>query len=481
MKNLILAASAATLIPACRIGRPEPAYGEGDAPPGQPPAEADKAFPDIGKVDGDVPPDFDGFERSLAEKAGDTPPPPNEPPAQDKPPEAKPDATKPPPTDAPKTPALAKPDALAIPPRKPEDAPPATPPAQPPGEFNPDEALKKIEDIQIRENASPKTKEGFQNLKAITRTAIGKNKELTALVEELKKAPKSDPAVENELKDLREFKATFEAQNDPKVETEYRARLTGAEENILKTLTTDPELGMDQKEADDLKAKGFDTPEGRAHITDILARVDSKKDYILSERVREMFRGRLKITADHQAKLEEIKGKAGQYWETRQKAEETERQTWGQTADQSLIKLFQQPGYEWGHYKTIDDKMDPAAKAAAEKWNQNLKDVIVPRIREGIQAVWGRDPEKAMEYIAKAHATDHMREQLTAAQSELAKANERIKELEATAAGVLRISDPTRQESAPGSNGAPPTREAPANQTADDAVDDYMAQKYGKR
>lgn len=506
----ILAASAASLIAPCIIGRPQPAFGEGDGD------TVDKGSTFLGKdpLQGDVAPDWSEYDKKYGDDGN---------PAQPLPPAPDPSKgqTGPSTPAGPTGPKAGESGASgATGPSSPETsqdrqqqgqtgASGATGPSQPTGAsgasgpsggpsgatgpsggasgatgpsgaFDPDEALKKLDQINVKPNASEKTLEGFKALKEITRAAIGKNKELAAQLAEAGKAPKVDPATEQELKELREFRATFEAVQDPKVQEEYKTKLTSAEDNIIKTLTEDPDLMMPKEAADKLRAVGFDSPEGRNRINGILNTIAKTGDHLLLDKVKNLFYARRDVVEGHAKKMEEIQGKAGQYWETQQKAQEEERVQWAGKADQALIKLFTQPGFEWGHWKEVKEGMDPAAKAAAEAHNAHLKDVIVPKIREGIAAVFNKDPERAMEYVAKAHAVDVTRQEAATLRADLDKANQRIKELEQTAGGVLRISDPTREDNTPPGDG-PTVRPSSLDQTAEQAADSYLEQKYGRR
>jgi hypothetical protein len=493
----ILDSSATSLIPACYIGRPVPANGPEEPPAVQPVTN----FPDIGEVSGDQKPDWSEYD----EKYGTSDPGPQPdivPPSPDpnkgetrqpekpeKQPEKGPSGPTGPKTD--QTGQNRGPDGKFLPsgesgpsgPAAPA-APAATKPAGPsgpsgpaaPAAFDPDAALKKLDSIQIKADASQRTRDGFKEIKEITKTALAKNKEYLTKISELERAPKKDPAIDAELADLREFKASFEAQNDPKLVEAYKTKLDETENKIIEVLTTDEDLMMPADQAARLKAVGFDSPQGRNMINGILNAVAQTGDHLLLDRVKDMFRGRKQVVEDHDKQMTEIKERAGKYWEGKQQAEEQEMRAWSGEADKKLINLFEQPGYEWGHFKKIEEGMDEASKAEAEKHNTHLRDVIVPEIRKGIAAVYSRDPA-AMEYVAKAHAVDHANRQVAAMQAELDQAKQRIAELEDTARGVQRISDPTREDNTPTGDGkiAPSTMDM----TAEQAADAYMEQKYG--
>lgn len=507
---IILAATAASLVPVCRFGRPLPAFGEGDS------GASGSPFVDIVKdVAGYEPPDFSGLDAKYGDGGANDAIPPAANPARgeggpsgpSQPVGGETGATG---ASGPSSPALgdmgqtgpsggqsgatgpsggqtgasgatgvSAPTGATGPSGPSSPATGASGVSGPSGEFDPEAALKKLEAIQPKPSASQKTLDGFRDIKEITKAAIAKNKEYAAKIAELEKQPKGDPAVEKELAELREFRATFEAQNDPKIQEEFTKQLTAAEENVLKTLTSDEELMLPQAEADKLKAAGFDTPAGRAMINDMLNRVAKTGNHLLLDRVKDLFRGRFDIVKAHDAKMNELKTKAGSYWEARQQQEEQQRVEWAGKADQTLIKLFAQPGYEWGHWKEVKDGMDPAAKAAAEAHNTHLKDVIIPKIREGIQAVFHKDPERAMEFVAKSYAVDQALKDTQQARAELEKANQRIKELEETARGVQRISDPTQETSGPST--VVTTSGTDLNKSADEAADDFLTQKYGRR
>jgi hypothetical protein len=499
--QLILATSAEILVPRCYIGRPAPAYGEGDPGGGDDgagvgAAVVDKAFPDIGSVQGEQKPDWANLDAKYGGGTDDVVPPAKDPtrgdPLPDVPP-VKPD------TDAAKKPD-AKPESAATPPKTPEKpekpatAPPdatkkdvtqpaitAKPPEAPKPDakkaFDPDEAQKLLDAIQPKPGASQKTLDGFKDIKEITARAIAANKELQAQVAAAKQAaeavPKQDPAVEKELQELREFRATWEAENDPVFVEQHTKQLTAAEDKILKTLTTDRDLLMPQEQADMLKKNGFDSPLGREHINHILNTLHKTGNFLLFDRVKKMFDARGAVVEAKEARLEELRTKQGGFLEAKQKAEEAERQTWGKTADSTLIELFKEA--KWGHYIEITEGMDPAAKAQAEAHNKRLETEIVPKIREGIQAVYNRDPNRSMEYIFKAFALDAKEAELQTANAEITKLQERVQELEGIAGGVRRISDPTNNTGAP--TGQPVNAAGDFGQSAEESIDAFLAGK----
>jgi len=471
--------------------------GEAEAPPANPDVQPVTNFPDIGAVDGDQKPNWDEYDKKYGEDPGRQPdtvkPAPDPAKGEQKQPEQKPPESAPKGESGPTGPKHEEnardraPDGKFLPsgasgPSGVETKPAgASGPSGPSGakEFDPDAALKKLDAIQPKPNASEKTLNGFRDIKEITRAAINRNKELAARLAEVEKAPKIDATVEKELAELREFRASFEAQHDPKIAEEFKTKLDGVEDKIIEMLTTDEDLMMPADQAARLKAVGFDSPQGRNMINGILNAIAKTGDQLLLDRVKESFRGRKVVVEDHDKRLAEIESKAGQYWQQRQEAEESERKEWAGQADKKLIALFDSPGYEWGHYKQITEGMDAASKAAAEAHNTNLRDVVVPRIREAIQAVYSRDPDRAMEYVARAQHTDRAIADRDAMKADLDKANQRIKELEQTAAGVTRISDPTREDNAPAGPATKPGVDL--NQTAEQAADAYMEEKYGRR
>lgn len=493
----ILTHTVATLIPACFIGRPAPAYGggpEGGATEAPPATDGSvkpvTAFPDIGEVSGGEQPNWDAYEQELAAKKG-APPPPSEqplPPPTDpargegKPPgqePAKPAETPPPATTTPKTPETPEKTATsaAI---KPDEAPKGTQKPPETGAFDPDAALKAADAIQLKENASQKTRDGFKELRGHLGRACEANKQLAAQLTEAQKraneAPKLDPELEKELAELREFRATWESENDPKFTEQFNKDLAAAEDKLLKTLVDDPDLALPQAQADELKKAGFDTKEGRELFNGMLNELVKVGDHLLLEKVKRLWYARQGVLDSRDARIQELRAKQGGFLEAQKAAEEGERQNWGKSLDGKLIELFKDPAsVPWGHYKTITDDMDPAAKLAAEAFNKELKETTVPRIRETIQAAYGRDPEKIGELIFSHFALEHAKKELTAAQTEIGKLNDRIKELEEIAKGVRRISDPTTRESAPA---GPPVTTSNLDMTAEQAADAYMAEKH---
>lgn len=99
-------------------------------------------------------------------------------------------------------------------------------------------------DVKLRADASPKTKETFENLKskanAEIEAALAETARLSQELETLKKAVpdanKLPEAIENELKELRAFRATFDIERDPQFQEKFDARKGANLETVYSTL-----------------------------------------------------------------------------------------------------------------------------------------------------------------------------------------------------------------------------------------------------
>ena len=112
--------------------------------------------------------------------------------------------------------------------------------------------------ITLGPHAKPATVESFNKVKDIARGEINKLK--AELEETKKKVPtgpsKIDPAVEKELKDLREFKATFAYEKSEEFLGKYAKPLEETEKGIFDRLA---KLGLTAEQVADVKKLGLDT------------------------------------------------------------------------------------------------------------------------------------------------------------------------------------------------------------------------------
>lgn len=476
---MILLKSIAALIPTCSWGRPAPAYGEAEDPPVPLTTPADQpgltTFPEIPAAPGDEAPQWEHLEKKYG---GDKPPTETIPAAPD------PEVTKkddPKPKDKAAEPPAKAPDKPTGPPKdtKPPEAtkPPADqtkPPAKDaPKPLDPDAALKEADQVQVKPNASTATKEGFEKLRGIVKESLGEVKTLRSKVTELEgQAGKLTPEVEAELKELREFREVWGAENDPKFNEEFNTRLTAAEDKFLKTLVEDNALQLPQADADALKKAGFDSEEGQDMLNSILNSVQKTGNVLLYERVRNLVLDRNKVADERAAKLEELKGKQGGFLEAQTERQKAEQEEWAKGVNGKMQELFKDA--QWGHYREIPADATPEAKAEAEAHNKRLKDEVVPAIQKALGASYARDPEQIAEHIFRSFALNEAEKERDALKADLAAAQARVAELEQTAGAVRQVSQLASRDAAPP---VKPTASASSDMGAEAAIDAFLASK----
>lgn len=142
-----------------------------------------------------------------------------------------------------------------------------------------DPILKLIEQYKISDTASQKSKDTFANLKKLSEEAVRLEKQSTvkiraeyeaklAAAEASKVAPVADPVADAELKKLREFRATFDIENDPEFQKTFTARLESNYNSIYGVLANH---GLPESELKALK----DLPEAErvSQIGDLIEKL----------------------------------------------------------------------------------------------------------------------------------------------------------------------------------------------------------------
>lgn len=474
----------AARIAAAPFYTPPPAYGE--AAEAVPALDEANIIPQVGALAGDVGPDF----TELDKKFGGAP---------------EPEVIKAadPTAILPETPAIPQePDKPAAPVEKPPESPdkPAEPAkasevkptdaAKP--EFDADAAAKKLEELAINPKASASTKEGFQNLKTITAEAVTTVKTLREKIADLEKRGGMTPEVEAELKTLREFKDTWGVEHDPEFLKPFNEKLTAAEEGFIKTLTEDQEIGLLKTDAEaqaagifadaaktiplsaeTIKRVGLDSPEGQKITARILGVLRGNDNPMLYEKAMDGIRARKAVVAERDARINEVKEKQGGYVKSLEAREQAERSEYGNGFNAKMIELVK--GVPWLVKKEIAADATPEAKALAAQHNAWIEKDFVEQIRSKLGPIYTRDPQVTAETIYKSVAYDQVtkeRDALAAAKTQL---EARVAELQKTAAGVRQVSAaPTRQSGAPVTPGKEPPK---LNQTAEEALDDFLATK----
>lgn len=222
------------------------------------------------------------------------------------------------------------------------------------------------EKVKLRADASERTKDTFESLKKTAKDREAKARaeadtarkellELRAKVEELSK--KTVPEnVEAELKELREFRATFDAERDPSFQQKFSSRLEQNNSTIFETLKRN---GLKDNLVDQVKTLPYDQQ------VEQIARWAEK----LSPRDKLLINARLadneNVEADRQAALREVRSKAEEILAKRNAPD-----NFVEEAVKTLKPFL--PQIPFLHPKEAPANATPAVKAEIERHNAGV-------------------------------------------------------------------------------------------------------------
>lgn len=222
--------------------------------------------------------------------------------------------------------------------------------------------------VKLRSDASEKTKNTFEELKRTAKERETKARteaeqarkellELRAKVDELSKKTVPD-TIEAELKELREFRATFDAERDPEFQQKFSSRMEQNNGTIFETLKRN---GLKSDLVDQVKALPYDQQ------VEQIARWAEK----LSPRDKLLITARLadneNIESDRQSALRDIKSKADQILAEKRNAPARSQDQFVEEAVRTLKPVL--PQISFLHQKETPANATPAAKAEIEKHN----------------------------------------------------------------------------------------------------------------
>lgn len=222
--------------------------------------------------------------------------------------------------------------------------------------------------VKLRSDASEKTKNTFEELKRTAKDREMKARteaeqarkelqELRAKVEELSKKTVPDN-IEAELRELREFRATFDAERDPEFQQKFSSRLEQNNGTIFETLKRN---GLKDELVDQVKSMPYDQQ------VEQIARWAEK----LSPRDKLLITARLadneNIESDRQSALREIKSKADQILAEKRNAPVRNQDQFVEEAVRTLKPVL--PQVPFLHPKEAPANATPAIKAEIERHN----------------------------------------------------------------------------------------------------------------
>jgi hypothetical protein len=298
------------------------------------------------------------------------------------------------------------------------------------------EAVKKEEDpyekIKLRADASPKTRETFDSLKATAKerekTANDRATALEKQVEELSVKVKAsegktmDPAVESELKELRAHRAQFDTENDPDFKTKFDKKIESNYETIYAKLK---DHSLPEETVAALKA--LPAAERDAHIEEFLSKIPNASKRLIEAKLID----NTSVQEQRRQELSEVRSKADTILADRAKAPaETAQKLEAEVAGylRPVVEKLQ-----WLQLKEVPATATANEKTSLEKYNKDTE-----FLRESLKtAILDHSPRSRAEAALAVPLAHYYKAQYTAANSQLEKVT---KELE----GIRRASQTSR-------------------------------------
>ena len=225
-------------------------------------------------------------------------------------------------------------------------------------------------DVKLRSDASEKTKTTFEDLKRVAKerekAARAERDEYKAKFDALEseasslreKSSKLPENVEGELKELREFRATFDAQNDPEFKKTFDSRLESNNNAVFEILKRN---GLKEELIEQVKNLPHEDQ------VDQISRWAEK----LTAREKFQINGKLadseNVVGERQAKLAEIRTKADSILAEKKNAPTTTKETYLKEAAASLREVL--PHVDFIATKIIPSTATPQEKVALERHN----------------------------------------------------------------------------------------------------------------
>lgn len=177
------------------------------------------------------------------------------------------------------------------------------------------------EDIKLRPDASPKTRETFENMKTTAREreksandrAAALEKTVSELSEKVKatEGKTATPEIENELKELRAFRAQFDTENDPEFKSKYDTKLNQNYETVYSKLK---EHGLKDEVIATLKS--LSSKERDENIETFLSKIPTASRRLIESKLVD----NVSVSEQRRAELEGVRAKADQILADRAKA-----------------------------------------------------------------------------------------------------------------------------------------------------------------
>jgi hypothetical protein len=246
-----------------------------------------------------------------------------------------------------------------------------------------DSFTKEIDNIKLRKDASPRTREAFDVVKA---KAKAEHEALVTVQKQLKEKEGIEvvtPEVKKEIEGLRQFKQTFDIENDPKFAGQFNQALEGAEQHGLGLLLSWklPESAakyikdtgglLNFRYSTEFMPETFKNTDGtrmtRQQWWDqtIMSKLDpSKKDEI-----NDVLSYLRNTSRQKQVALQQVRQNKDAYFQQQKEIEKKSTEDWMKRVQTQAEKVLTRYG-DVAKEQKIEDNDTPEVKASKEKHNQ---------------------------------------------------------------------------------------------------------------
>jgi len=225
------------------------------------------------------------------------------------------------------------------------------------------------DEVKLRADASPKTRETFEALKNTARErekqalekAAALEKTVSELTEKIKgsEGKVATPEIENELKELRAFRAQFDTENDPEFKSKYDSKLNGNYETVYSKLK---EHGLKDEVLNQLKA--MPAAERDQNIENFLTKIPTASRRLIEAKLVE----NITIAEQRRSELTSAREKAEQILAERAKAPVENAQKLESEIASHLRPVLGK--IDWIQIKDVPATASATEKASIEKSNE---------------------------------------------------------------------------------------------------------------
>jgi hypothetical protein len=338
-----------------------------------------------------------------------------------------------------------------------------------PAEKPVDKAAEAFDSVKLRSDASPRTQETFNNLKAIAQAQIAEERtkreevenaraELQKQIEELQKSVgKLTPEVETELKELREYRALHDVSSRP----EFREKFdTKVEANLKECYALFKEEGMTDSAIATL-AKMEENARADYIESKVLPNLSTAQRRFVEAKLLD----NVNISGEKAKALDAARAEAekilGEQKLAPQKQEEERVATLAAHLRKTLVRL------PFFHTKEAPTTATESEKAEIEAYNKTALE-LQATIKA---ALLDNSPEGRAESVLAVPLAKYFRQQHAAALARAEKAEAELKAIQKAAGTGRRLG----QSAAPAPAGGPPQKQS-LSEDSGDAIDKLFAE-----